>query len=103
MIFLSGYTCAVRCAQLGMTVAIVERDLLGGHAVNWGCVPLNAMLASARRLRSIYEAARYGIDVTSCRIEFSRVARHRDDAVKRARSQIKRFIDKYNSHLSTVQ
>ena len=90
----SGYTSAIRCAQLGKSVAIVERDLLGGHAVNWGCIPLNAMIASARLIRSIHESDRYGIDVSTPRIEFSRIARHRDDAVKKVRSQIKSFLAK---------
>ncbi len=60
-LFVLGYTSAIRCAQLGMSVAIVERDLLGGHAVNWGCIPLNSMIASARLIRSIHESVRYGI------------------------------------------
>lgn len=78
-----------------MKVALVERDLLGGHAINWGCIPFNAMLVSARLMRSIHESKRYGIEISSCRIEFSRIARHRDEAVRRARSQLKRILDKY--------
>ena len=93
-IFQSGYTSAIRCAQLGKSVAIVERDLLGGHAVNWGCIPLHAMITSARVLRSIHESTRYGIDISSHRIEFSRIARHRDEAIKKVRSQIQHFLDK---------
>lgn len=80
---------------MGRSVAIVERDLLGGHAVNWGCVPLNAMIACARSIRSIGESSRYGIEVAAPRIDFSRLARHRDRAVRKARAQIKHFLDKY--------
>jgi dihydrolipoamide dehydrogenase len=93
-LFILGYTSAIRCAKLGKSVAIVERDLLGGHAVNWGCIPLNAMIASARLIRSIHESARYGIDISSHRIEFSRIARHRDEVVTKVRSQIKHFLEK---------
>lgn len=92
--FTLGYTSAIRCAQLGKSVAIIERDLLGGHAVNWGCIPLNAMIASGRVLRSIHESARYGIDLSLRRVDFSRLARHRDEAVKKARSQIQRLLEK---------
>ncbi|CAF1118101.1 unnamed protein product [Rotaria sp. Silwood1] len=96
-----GYTSAIRCAQFGKSVAIVERDLIGGHAVNWGCIPLNAMIASARFIRSIYESNRYGIDISSHRIDFLRIARHRDEAVKRVRSQIKNFLEKYHIQVYT--
>ena len=89
-----GYTSAVRCAQFGLSVAIVERDLLGGHAVNWGCIPINAMIASARLMRSIHESFRYGIDVPSPRIDHTRIAAHRDDAIKKVRAQMARFLDK---------
>ncbi|CAF2319864.1 unnamed protein product [Rotaria sp. Silwood2] len=92
---------AIRCAQLGKSVAIVERDLLGGHAVNWGCIPLNAMIASARIIRSIHESVRYGIDISSHRIDFLRIARHRDEAVKKSRSQIKSFLEKYHIQVYT--
>ncbi|CAF0822450.1 unnamed protein product [Adineta ricciae] len=96
-----GYTSAIRCAQLGKSVAIVERDLLGGHAVNWGCVPLNSMIASARLIRSIHECDRYGIRIPSYRIDFSYITRHRDEAVKKIRSQLKHFLEKYHIQLYT--
>ncbi|CAF0823057.1 unnamed protein product [Didymodactylos carnosus] len=91
-----GYTAAIRCAQLGMSVAIVERDLIGGHAVNWGCVPLNAMIASARIVRTVRESNLYAIDIPAHRIEFPRIARRRDEAVKNVRQQVKSFLQKYN-------
>jgi pyruvate/2-oxoglutarate dehydrogenase complex dihydrolipoamide dehydrogenase (E3) component len=52
------------------------------------------MIASARVIRSIHESIRYGINISSHRIEFSRIARHRDEAVKKVRSQIKHFLEK---------
>ncbi|CAF1222664.1 unnamed protein product [Adineta steineri] len=91
-----GYTSAIRCAQYGKSVAIIERDLIGGHAVNWGCIPLNSMMTSARLIRSIHESTRYGINITSHRIDFSHITRHRDEAVKKIRSQIKFFLNKYH-------
>ena len=52
------------------------------------------MIASARVLRSIHESARYGIDLSARRMDFSRLARHRDDAVKKTRSHIRRLLEK---------
>ena len=42
-----GYVAAIRASQLGLNVAIVEREHLGGICLNWGCIPTKAMLRSA--------------------------------------------------------
>ena len=42
-----GYVAAIRAAQLGLSTAIVERELLGGICLNWGCIPTKALLRSA--------------------------------------------------------
>lgn len=56
-----GYVAAIRGAQLGMSVALVERSELGGICLNWGCIPTKALLHSAAVLRACREAARYGV------------------------------------------
>ena len=42
-----GYVAAIKAAQIGMTVSIVEKDNLGGVCLNWGCIPTKALLKSA--------------------------------------------------------
>ncbi|MDR2126873.1 MAG: dihydrolipoyl dehydrogenase [Prevotellaceae bacterium] len=56
-----GYVAAIRASQLGMKVAVVERDLLGGICLNWGCIPTKALLKSAQILEYAKHAADYGI------------------------------------------
>ena len=56
-----GYVAAIRGAQLGMSVALVERAELGGICLNWGCIPTKALLHSATVLRTCREAAHYGV------------------------------------------
>ncbi|MDH3062205.1 dihydrolipoyl dehydrogenase [Achromobacter insolitus] len=56
-----GYVAAIRAAQLGMSVALVERAELGGICLNWGCIPTKALLHSATVLRACREAAHYGV------------------------------------------
>ncbi|MPT38587.1 MAG: FAD-dependent oxidoreductase, partial [Achromobacter sp.] len=56
-----GYVAAIRGAQLGMSVALVERAELGGICLNWGCIPTKALLHSATVLRACREAAHYGV------------------------------------------
>lgn len=58
-----GYTAAVRAAQAGKTVAIIERDKLGGTCLHRGCIPSKSLLRSAEVYATIREAASYGIEV----------------------------------------
>jgi dihydrolipoamide dehydrogenase len=58
-----GYVAAIRAAQLGSGVVLVEKQLLGGTCLNWGCIPTKALLACAEALETIKEAGEYGIKV----------------------------------------
>jgi len=56
-----GYVAAIRASQLGMKVAIVERELLGGICLNWGCIPTKALLRSAEIFHFMQHAKDYGL------------------------------------------
>jgi dihydrolipoamide dehydrogenase len=56
-----GYVTAIRAAQLGFTVAVVERDFLGGICSNWGCIPTKALLRSAEIFHYMQPAKDYGL------------------------------------------
>jgi dihydrolipoamide dehydrogenase len=56
-----GYVTAIRAAQLGMKVGLVERDQLGGICLNWGCIPTKALLRSAEVYRNFQHAKEYGL------------------------------------------
>jgi dihydrolipoamide dehydrogenase len=58
-----GYVAAIRAAQLGMNVAIVEKESVGGICLNWGCIPTKSLLKSAQVLEYASHAADYGISV----------------------------------------
>jgi len=73
-----GYVAAIRAAQLGMSVAVVERESLGGICLNWGCIPTKALLKSAQVFEYINHAADYGIVVEKASADF-------DNIVKRSR------------------
>lgn len=57
-----GYVAAIRVAQLGGRVALVERDTVGGTCVNRGCIPTKALLASVQVLAQCRDAAKYGVE-----------------------------------------
>ena len=56
-----GYVAAIRAAQLGLKTAIVERELLGGICLNWGCIPTKALLRSAEIFHYMHHAKDYGL------------------------------------------
>ena len=58
-----GYVAAIRCAQLGLKTAIVERELLGGICLNWGCIPTKALLRSAEIMHYAQHASDYGLKI----------------------------------------
>jgi len=58
-----GYVSAIRAAQLGMSVAIVERENLGGICLNWGCIPTKALLKASELMHTIKHAEEFGIKV----------------------------------------
>ena len=59
-----GYVAAVRASQLGLKVAIVERENLGGICLNWGCIPTKAMLRSAEVFHLMHRAKEFGLSAT---------------------------------------
>lgn len=59
-----GYVAAIRGAQLGLNVAIVEREHLGGICLNWGCIPTKAMLRSAEVFHLMHRAKEFGLAAT---------------------------------------
>ena len=57
-----GYVAAIRAAQLGLSVAVVERQpVLGGTCLNWGCIPTKALLEHAHALKVAQDASEWGI------------------------------------------
>jgi dihydrolipoamide dehydrogenase len=66
-----GYVAAIRASQLGLKVAVVEREELGGICLNWGCIPTKALLKSAQVYEYLNHAADYGIKVQGAEADFS--------------------------------
>jgi dihydrolipoamide dehydrogenase len=66
-----GYVAAIRCAQLGLKTACVERENLGGICLNWGCIPTKALLRSAELLETMHRAKEFGIIAGDIRPDFA--------------------------------
>ena len=76
-----GYVTAIRASQLGLKVAVIEKESLGGVCLNWGCIPTKALLKSAQVFEYIKHAEDYGITVKDVNADFpSVIKRSRDVA-----------------------
>jgi len=74
-----GYVAAVRCAQLGLKTACIERESLGGICLNWGCIPTKALLKSAEVLEHAHRAKEFGIVVGDVSVDFPAVIKRSRD------------------------
>ena len=76
-----GYAAALRAAQLGMSVALIERDKLGGTCLHRGCIPTKALLHSAEVADVTKEASQFGVNATFQSIDMTQVNKYRDSIV----------------------
>ena len=76
-----GYAAALRSAQLGKTVALVEKDKLGGTCLHRGCIPTKALLHSAEIADNTREAESFGINASFNSIDMPKVNSYRDGIV----------------------
>lgn len=91
-----GYVAAIRASQLGMKVAIVEKESLGGICLNWGCIPTKALLKSAQVFDYLNHAKEYGIDVAEVGANFSEIIK-RSRNVAEGMSKGVQFLMKKNN------
>jgi dihydrolipoamide dehydrogenase len=68
-----GYVAAIRASQLGLKVAIVERENLGGICLNWGCIPTKALLRSAEVFHLMHRAKEFGLSASSIAFDLDAV------------------------------
>ncbi len=78
-----GYACALRAAQLGLRVTLVEKDKVGGTCLHAGCIPTKAMLHAAEIADTARHSASVGVDLGEPRIDMGRVAAYRQGVVDR--------------------
>ena len=91
----AGYVCALRCAQLGLQIAVIEREALGGTCVVWGCIPAKALLESANMATRLSHAAEHGIAIDGMTLDFG-TAMKRSRAISTQNSKGVEFLFKKN-------
>jgi len=90
-----GYVAAIRAAQLGMKVVLIERDKLGGICLNWGCIPSKALLKSAELYQSFKKAEEFGFSYKDLTFDFSKIIKRSRDVADRISKGVE-FLMKKN-------
>ncbi len=90
-----GYVCAIRIAQLGKRVALVEKEYLGGTCTNWGCIPTKAMLTSAHLYTEIAnKSKRLGIEISGLDYDLKKIMSHMNRTITMSRKGIEHLLKK---------
>lgn len=91
----AGYTCAVRSAQLGKRVAIVEKDNIGGTCLNYGCIPTKFLWQSAKVKNIISKSYEYGIKSQTEPVNFQDIIAKKNKFIENLRKSLQRSIESY--------
>ncbi len=89
-----GYVAAIRAAQLGMKVAIVERENLGGICLNWGCIPTKALLRSAEVFHLMHRAKEFGLSASGVGFDLAAVVQRSRGVAKQLSGGIGHLMKK---------
>jgi dihydrolipoamide dehydrogenase len=89
-----GYVAAIRAAQLGLKTAIVERELLGGICLNWGCIPTKALLRSAEIFHYLQHAEAYGLTADKTGFDLAKVVKRSRDVSKQLNQGVTHLMKK---------
>ena len=77
-----GYHSAIRAAQYGANVALIEKDKLGGTCLNWGCIPAKALYASAELIQKLRESGEEHGIISDFKLDFAKAVERKNQVVK---------------------
>jgi len=87
-----GYPAAIRAAQLGASVAIVEKEQWGGTCLNWGCIPTKTLIAAAATFARIKHAEAFGITVTGATVDYATMIAQKNKVVRQLQAGVKQLL-----------
>lgn len=89
-----GYVAAIRAAQLGKDVVIIEQDKLGGTCLHRGCIPSKSLLRSAEVYAEMKESESYGIEAEGVRLSFAKVQKRKEEIVEKLHQGVQYLMRK---------
>lgn len=87
-----GYPAAIRGAQLGASVAVVEKERIGGTCLNWGCIPTKTLIASSSLYHRITHADGMGITADACTFDYAAMVKRKDALVSRLGGGVEQLL-----------
>jgi len=87
-----GYVAAIKAAQLGKSVALIEKGLLGGTCLNVGCIPTKTLLANAAVLHQVKRAADFGITTGPIAVQYDKMKARKDQVIGKIRTGLEGLI-----------
>ncbi len=87
-----GYVAAIKAAQMGKKVALIEKSYLGGSCLNCGCIPTKTLLANADIYNKIRHAGEFGIEVSSVKVLYEKMKDRKDQVIKKIRSSLEGLL-----------
>ncbi|TGE07783.1 mercuric reductase [Hymenobacter fodinae] len=98
----AGNPLATALAKAGRKVAIVEKYLLGGSCINYGCSPVKALLASAERVHQVATAQEYGVHSSNPQVDFKAIMARKDTIIQEMRDGVRKNLTKEHSGITVL-
>src|SRR5215208_1519676 len=97
-----GYIPAIRASQLGMSVALIEKEeVLGGTCLNWGCIPTKALLHTAELLNAFNRSEELGLKTNGAELDYEQLAEYRDGVVQQLQEGVSGLMRKNKVEIYT--
>lgn len=94
-----GYVSAIRAAQLGGTVVLIEKDKIGGTCLNYGCIPTKSFVKSAHLADEIEKSIEFGIETSKAAIDLEKIVQRKNKVVTNLTSGIQSLLEYWNVRL----
>lgn len=91
-----GYISAIRAAQLGAKVVLIEKDSLGGTCLNRGCIPSKVLLSTADKLNELKKYTKFGINVDSVNLDYQALCTRKQSIISKLQNGILKLLESYS-------
>jgi len=87
-----GYVAAIRAAQLGSSVLLIEKEFLGGTCLNRGCIPSKSVITSAEKYSSAKKFSKFGVNIENLGFDYKKISERKDFVVEKMRKSLTQLI-----------
>lgn len=89
-----GYEAAIRLSQYGVSVAVIEKDKLGGICLNWGCIPTKALVKSAELIHELKDSESFGLPKIDVSIDYTKILERKNNVVSQLGAGVEHLFSK---------